>query len=333
MFPTESSYRLAATPAAAAPGLFRRRQPLLSAVVAVATLSVLFAAGQIAAASGVGAQGVLDVTATSECVGEDGRLVTEITNTGDLPLTWSIEYPGTQLSPQTGTTGVGVTTTLKRSGRTDGNYTVMVTAAEETETFVVVVDCVFDGIAAGPGDDGVTVLATPECVEDNGRLVVEIANPTNEPVAWTVQYPFTQLENRSGETPAGETSTIRRSGRPNGDYVVTVNAGTESYAFNLQLLCGNIAASPPPNITRSVSVECANGDGRLVADVNNGTAERIGWVMIYPFTSLDTLAGALEPGQSVIRKRSGRPDGDYTVIVRTGDISEAFNVTVACDEA
>lgn len=149
------------------------------------------------------------------CLAGNGRVDTNIVNTGTGAATYRIEFQG--LSPRQFLVGEGDWWRMPITGRPDGDFDVTVRRDGQTvSATTVTVSC--DGAVPDVTDAEVQIVNA--CRADRGYLLFQFVNETAADASYVIQ--FENVPNRStSASPYGQ-SVRAVTGRPDGifDYIV-----------------------------------------------------------------------------------------------------------------
>jgi len=180
----------------------------------------------------------------------------------------------------------------------------------------------------GSGDLAPHVSHTVSCLSGNGRVDTNIVNRSSEPSRFRMV--FQGLSPR--ETTVAPLDWWRSpiTGRPDGTYSILVfRDGNQVAANTVNVLCDE-----DPVMVGGVEIEvinaCRFGNGYILFQFLNLTAETRGWVI--EFGSIPRRSTSAPGHAASVRAVTGRPDGQHNWRVRTGDTWIASGtVTVDCD--
>lgn len=165
------------------------------------------------------------------CLAGNGRVDVKLLNTGDQPSDYEVVVGN--LAPRLRSLGPGERTTVTVTGRSDGQYDVVVTRDGQPSTFAVDVDCDPD---PEPTDPGAEVSILSGCLGGNGRLDAVLTNSTESLAVYEVR--FGSLTPRTRSLAAGATTQLTTTGRPDGRItVVVMRNGTEIYNDDTVVMC------------------------------------------------------------------------------------------------
>lgn len=159
-----------------------------------------------------------EVGVASTCLAGNGRIDTNIVNTGDDAAMYRIEFQGLS-ARQTSVLG-GDWWRMPITGRPDGDYQHIVKRdGVVVSDSVVTVSC----------DTEPPTLATPEvqvvnaCRAGNGYILFQFANESDAQKPYIIE--FESVQNRSTSAGAFGGAVRAVTGRPNGDYSVFIRSG------------------------------------------------------------------------------------------------------------
>lgn len=181
-----------------------------------------------------------EVSHVVSCLAGNGRVDTNIVNTGAAPADYRLEFEG--LSPRQLTVNALDWWRMPVTGRPNGDYSVTVTrdGAAVSQT-TVTVDCT-ESSGAVSGSDVQIVNA---CRAGNGYLLFQFLNPSAATRGYVIE--FGTIPNRStSAAPYGQ--TVRAvTGRPDGmyDWAIRTN-GVITHSGQVEVNCNPKAAGPIP---------------------------------------------------------------------------------------
>jgi len=180
---------------------------------------------------GIPAAPLKEVTTAISCLAGNGRVDVNIVNTGANDAVYRIEFQG--LSARQTTVAAGDWWRMPITGRFDGDYVVTVLRdGVQTWSETVTVSCDTDPpVSASP-----EVQIVNSCRANNGYILFQFVNPGPDQKGWVVQ--FEGVTNRSTGA-AGYAAAVRAvTGRPDGDYTVTIRAaGKPMYSATVSVAC------------------------------------------------------------------------------------------------
>ena len=186
----------------------------------------------------------------------------------------------------------------------------------------------FSVISGGPVTPTPEVNLVYSCLAGNGRFDVNVVN--NETPLSTYTFNLQGQSPRNRTVSFGNWGRMPITGRPSGSYSVEVlRDGTSILSDTVQINCG--ATTPPvssPEVTLVNS--CVGGNGFVLFQMVNPTSASRPYVIEFDgVPNRSTTAAGF--GQAV-RGTSGRPDGVYSYLVRTGGtVLDTGQVEVDCD--
>lgn len=179
----------------------------------------------------LGAANPVEVMHTTTCLAGNGRVDTNIVNTGASAATYRIEFG--QLSPRQRTVSEGDWWRMPITGRADGQYSVIV-----KRDGVIVSNRTIDVSC----DSAPPVLTAPEvqvvnaCRSGNGYLLFQFSNNSNATKGYVLE--FSGVGNRSTSAAAYGGSIRAVTGRPDGINAVLIRSGsTVITSFNVTVDC------------------------------------------------------------------------------------------------
>lgn len=161
------------------------------------------------------------------------------------------------------------------------------------------------------------------CLLENGKFQVTYDNPTDAAVTFTTTV--TGLATRTKSVAAGAVDKEIVTGRPDGDYTVTVTAnGTQILRSDETVKC-----DPPPQEVR-IKNSCLASNGRIDIYLQNTTSAAQTYSVAVG--SLTPRVVQIAAGAQNRITVTGRPDGDIPVVVKRGSTTVSnTTVTVDCD--
>lgn len=179
----------------------------------------------------IGADAPIEIMHSVTCLAGNGRVDTNIVNTGAAAAAYRIEFGA--LSARQRTVAEGDWWRMPITGRPDGNHDVVIKRdGVIVSDTVVTVSC----------DSSPVVLPTPEvqvvnaCRSGNGYVLFQFANNTDAPKAYVIE--FEGVNNRSTTAQAYGGGLRAVTGRPNGVYDVLVRIGAVPVAeFTVTVAC------------------------------------------------------------------------------------------------
>ena len=210
----------------------------------------------------------------------------------------------------------GVDQTVMFNGlNPDGDHTILVetkhTYAGFPKTLTVNVDC--DGPAPA-------VQLTPSCTGAVGAVLVTMTNTGAESVTFDVTNPLDLVVSHV-VVAAGGTETLTFTGFTNGDYTVTVMAGTVDLSKSFTADC-EVAGEGSLHFTQA----CLLTDGAIELHL-----VATGGTVPTDFVVEGTTYSVAPDGEEIVQI-AGLGDGVRTIAVMMGTTDLSFQVTVACDE-
>jgi uncharacterized repeat protein (TIGR01451 family)/LPXTG-motif cell wall-anchored protein len=246
-------------------------------------------------------------TYTVECVGDNGKVVFTLVNTGTEGTTFKVEFNGTTQEVRV---EPGETKTIVVEGLADGTYPAAVTAYGKT--------LIYDNITIKCDRPGTPeVSSTTECADNDGvaRIV---------------------LKNVGGELPL----TFVVDGTPvvvaaNGSETVTLtglNDGTRTVKITVEGLPGSfdqvITTKCDKEPTVTFAPECVDGDGVVKVTLNNNGDDRD---VVFTVQGQDTKVA---PSTSTVISVGPFPDGPATITYQIDgqpNPAATYSFSVACD--
>jgi len=165
----------------------------------------------------------VEVSHTITCLAGNGRIDTNIVNTGDAPAEYRIELEG--LSPRAWSVGAGDWWRMPITGRPDRDYAMAVLrdgVVVSQQTLTVACD------TDPPQVTDAEVQVINACRAGLGYLLFQFANPTPEQRGWVVE--FENVPNRSTSA-AGHAGSLRAvTGRRDGNHDYAIRVGPTTIA-------------------------------------------------------------------------------------------------------
>lgn len=178
------------------------------------------------------------------------------------------------------------------------------------------------------GADGpIEVMRTTTCLAGNGRADINIVNTSSSAAVYRIE--FGSLSPRQLTVGAGDWWRMPFTGRPEGDHEVVVKRdGVTISDGPVTVTCDTdppVVASPEVQVVNA----CRAGNGYILFQFANQTAAQRGWVIEFEGVPNRSTSAAAFAGS--VRAVTGRQDGTYAVVVRSGADRMEFDITVACD--
>lgn len=246
------------------------------------------------------------------CVTGNGLFHVTVVNGGPEAAGFAVDVTG--LPRRVRTLAVGEDFRFGFSGRPDGPYTIDVYRNGQlldSEEFDVACDPVFP------------VLVEHSCLAGNGRVDVHLRNLGGATATYRVS--ITGLAPRTQVLDPGDRARISFTGRPDGDYTVSVvRDGAEVHDEVVTIAC-DLAQTKPVVVSHS----CLAGMGRVDVDLlNRGTGTAKFEVLV---GALAPRVRTLAPGATQRVSVTGRPDGTLPVeVFRSGTLIHSETVVIAC---
>lgn len=166
------------------------------------------------------------------------------------------------------------------------------------------------------------------CLAGNGRVDTNIINVGAAAAAYRIE--FQGLTARQSTVEQADWWRMPITGRADGTYEVVVKR--DAVTVSTTTLTVNCDTSPPQLADPEVRVvnACRAGNGYILFQfVNESDATKPYVIVFEGVTNRSTSASAYG---GAVRAVTGRPDGEYGVLVRTGSTPIAtMTVTVDCD--
>jgi len=179
-----------------------------------------------------GADGPLQVAHVVSCLAGNGRVDTNIVNTGAATATYRIEFQG--LSPRALAVAESDWWRMPITGRPDGDFLVVVkrdNAVVSSTTVTVSCD------TTPPLLDEPQIQIVNACRGGNGYLLFQFVNDSDQTRPWVIQ--FSGIPNRSTSAAPYAQSVRAVTGRPDGTYEATVTSnGMLVDSFDVMVACG-----------------------------------------------------------------------------------------------
>lgn len=178
-----------------------------------------------------GADGAVEVAHTTSCLSGNGRIDTNIVNTGNDAAAYRIQFEG--LSPRQSTVAAGDWWRMPITGRADDSYRVVVRRdGVVVSDQHVLVKC--DDPAAMVTNNEIQVVNA--CRAGNGYLLFQFANQLAVVRSYIIE--FTGVDNRSTSAAAGGGTVRAVTGRQSGSYAVHIRSGDDTIArFVVEVSC------------------------------------------------------------------------------------------------
>lgn len=178
-----------------------------------------------------GADGPIEVAHVVSCLAGNGRVDTNIVNTGVDAAAYRIEFQG--LSPRQFTVPAGDWWRQPITGRPDADYTVVVKrAGVVVSDRTVTVSCDTDPPVIGA--DEIQILNA--CRAGNGYVLFQFLNSSDATKSYIIE--FEGVNNRSTSTTAFGQTPRAVTGRPDGVYAVKIRSGFDTLAeFSVTVNC------------------------------------------------------------------------------------------------
>lgn len=249
------------------------------------------------------------INADVSCLGTNGLVEVFVTNTAPWQLDVDLDIDGLSrsLSVATGATG-----RVAVSGRPDGEAVVERDGIGEVDSVTVSCDPPLTDLVASVG-----------CLAGNGLVTVVVSNTTSATATFVVQVG--NVGPRSVELDPNESSTVRVSGRPDGDLLIAVGTGGLTISEDTVTV-----DCDPPTSEVAFASSCLAGNGRVDVQLANNR----GATFDYEVTigSLAPRVRTLADGDTTRVSATGRPDGALQVTVtRDGLTIATWDTVVACD--
>lgn len=212
----------------------------------------------------------LDPTALSYGPDDDAASL-RVTNEGTAPLVWSLSGPDwIALSPASGTTGAGATSTVSvspdRTGRSDGTHAATLTFASNGGTASVAVTV---AVASSP-----RLRVSPSAFDfgtSGTSATMTIANDGGRPLVWSAAADagWVTPSASGGSVSAHSTATVTlrasRSGLSAGGHQTTLRVTSNGGSVALGVALSVPSSSPPPPPSGSVALA-----GRVLDQFSGG---------------------------------------------------------------
>jgi len=217
-----------------------------------------------------------EVTHTTSCLGEDGRVDTMVVNRTDSAAEYRLEFQG--LSARANTVAAGDWWRMPVTGRADRDYTVTVKR------------------------DG----------DDRGFVLFQMLNNTSAPRSYVIE--FAGVPNRSTTAAAFGQAIRATTGRPDGTYNVLVRSGaTVVHQGTVTVACEE--AAPPPDGTSRIEVRASGRDGteQLELQLNDQVVATFTSIGTTPRTFAHDVTGPVRVDRLRVAFTNNSPDRDAYV--------------------
>ncbi len=223
------------------------------------------------------------------------------------------------------------------AGRGDGSYSVFDGTAFPSQWNVVwvVMDpapdpgCNFVLLGGGGGGTpSAEVDIVSSCLAGNGRVDLNIVN--NQTASAVYRFEFQGLSARQTTVAFEDWGRMPITGRPAGTYTAEVQRdGQTILTENLTINCNAMAPTvSTPEVT--ILNACRNNNGYVLFELVNPTASTRPYVI--QFDGVPNRSTSAAPFGQTVRATTGRPDGTYNYLVRTGStVIDTGSITVDCD--
>lgn len=170
-----------------------------------------------------GADAAIEVAHVVSCLAGNGRVDTNIVNTGVDDAAYRVEFQG--LSPRQNTVIAGDWWRQPITGRPDGDYAVVIKRdGIIVSDRVVTVSC--DTAPPIIGSEQIQIVNA--CRDGNGYLLFQFLNDTDATKSFIIE--FEGVNNRSTSTTAYGQTPRAVTGRPDGTYAVKIRSGFDTIA-------------------------------------------------------------------------------------------------------
>lgn len=169
-----------------------------------------------------------------------------------------------------------------------------------------------DAIVAGP-----EVTLTDSCLAGNGSVELNVVNPTTAQATYV--FEFTGLSPRRVEVAPGDWGRLRITGRRDGAHDVRVlRDGVQLLSRSITVACDEAGPLPSPEVSIINSCRVTNElrRGYVLVQFVNPTSEERSYVI--EFDGVNNRSTTAPAHGSALRAVTGRPDGSYGLVVRTG---------------
>lgn len=179
------------------------------------------------------------------------------------------------------------------------------------------------------GVGALNATITDTCLQDRGRIDVEVANSGTVPI--DVAVSLTGLSTRVRSVEAGGTVSVPFTGRADGMYLAEVTASGETVAER-EIAIECMASSAPPGEAVEVVVKkgCLQNNGRIDVHLTNiGDRTEVYAVFI---DQVPAKVRTIAESESMRVTTTGRPDGPRPLRVTRGGVEILSEmVDIACD--
>lgn len=181
------------------------------------------------------------------------------------------------------------------------------------------------GAQPGSGEGAVVVAVT--CLASNGRVDVNVVNTGADPAVYRIE--LGALSPREVTVPGGDWGRLPFTGRRDG--VLDLSVRRDGMVVRSSPVTVACDTSPPQVTTPTVQVvnSCRDGNGYILFQLANSTSESLGWVI--DFEGVPRRSTTTAPYGASVRAVTGRPDGTYQAVLRSGSARIERTVSVQCD--
>lgn len=173
----------------------------------------------------------------------------------------------------------------------------------------------------------VEVMLTVSCLSDNGRVDVNIVNLASDSATYRIEY--SGLSPRQAVVGGGDWWRMPVTGRPDGSYQVVVKRNGWIVADEaIEVSCDEVVPTLSGDEVQVVNA-CRNGNGYLLFQFTNPSAQPRSWII--EVAGVPNRSTSAAPWGASVRAVTGRPDGSYNVLIRSGGDITSFAVSVNCD--
>ena len=272
-----------------------------------------------------------EATLVTACVDEVGELTLDFVNPFADVVDYDVAVDGVFDSAVTLFPNEAFSSTI---GNFDnGDRTVTVTrddliVLDETVT----IDCVVEPPPGPPipgAQSPVELTHVVSCLAGNGRVDTNFVNTGAEEATYRLE--FEGLSARQITVLPDDWGRIPITGRPDRDFEVRVlRDGVEISNQTVTVSCDSDPAVIGADEVQVINA-CRDGNGYVLFQFLN--ASDSAKVYIVEFEGRTNRSTTAAPFGQAVRGTTGRPDGDYNVLIRSGSVPVAeFSVTVACDD-
>lgn len=194
--------------------------------------------------------------------------------------------------------------------------------------FVLALVAAFAALAPGADAQVATeeVTHTSSCLAENGRIDTMVINRTSETADYRLE--FQGLTARARTVAAGDWWRMPVTGRPDGDYTVVVKRDGQVISTSTVSVTCDASPASVPGDELVIFDACRDGRGYLLFQFLNDSAAMRSYII--EFEGVPNRSTSAQPYGQAIRAVTGRPDGDFGVLVRSGSTT-VFSGDVSVD--